>query len=374
MDGRVFTTGLEIETDIIRADILDYFIRRTIDSKFINYHKDASSEFPTVSIKGLQVINRSPSLFKDFMQYSTGVEVVTGVLTPEQTPDIVEKLLIALTLAGELKTSVRGSTHIHIGFPNYYDWVYNFFVLSVYLESFFFNIGGMGSGFRGQFNESIYCRPLTSPPCFSWNNSYFKLFNYKKMLESKPTEDLFWKIFLHQPGQGPIRYPPGRYLYVNFVSLISHGTLELRILNNTLNPDFLNSVISLFRNICQLSIYIPNREVEHLKACLTDSNHEKLEVLLELISKYNILEEVGKSSLVILHHLIDRTPNYKPRDNILSHVWDKTRISEEFMSKNLLEYRQFIHSKPALSGFMDTHQRGLYEFDRLEQDRVLCAS
>jgi hypothetical protein len=320
-------------------------------------------------------MNRNRLLFKSVRQELTGVEVVTTVLDENNAKEVVEKVLNAFSLAGELKTSVRGATHIHIGFPNYYDWVYNFFVLSVYLESFFFNIGGMGSGFRGQFNESIYCRPLTSPHCFSWNRGFFKLFDYEKVLESKPSEDVFWKLFLHRLGLAASKYPPGRYLYVNFMSLIMHGTLELRVLNNTLNPEYLNAVVDLFRNVCQLSVYIPQRNLEYLKSSLNDSNHNKLEIIADLISNYNLLGLLKQPSINTLHTLLEKTPNYIPNDNILSHVSDKTTIGGDvFMTEEITKYRKFIRGKPSPSGFLDTHQGNIYEFDRLERNRILCAN
>jgi hypothetical protein len=379
MNGRIFTTGLEFETDIIDSQLLEVFLRRNKIREYIEYHNDASAQFPTVLLNGLRIMERSKILFRNAKKSTTGIEVVTNVLDDAQVEFVVKGVLNSFSLAGELKTSVRGSTHIHIGFPNYYNWVYNFFTICVYLESFFFNIGGMGSGYRGRFNESIYSRPLTNPHCFLYNRGYFRLFDYEKMFASRPSEDTFWKLLLHRPGSPVPKYPPGRYLYVNFLSLITHGTLELRVLNNTLNPDYLNAVIDFFRNLCKLSVYISDKDVESLKACLEEDNHNKLETIVSLLSKNcaggNLLDSLRGPTVETLHRLLDKTPKYVPNENILSHVADKITIDgETFMSTEIIRYRRFISGTPAPSGFLDTHQNAIHDFERLERNRELCAN
>lgn len=372
----ITTLGLEIETDIISNNIL----ANTFDSidlgngisfrQIIKFHNDASASTPFYNYYGLTFFRRNITPFA-IRADEGGTEVVTEPIPFEIMQLAVRNILGIFSCKGEYATSQRGATHIHVGFPNHYPWIINFLKICYYLEDVFFGIAGLGNQYRGISNSSIYSRPLSSPPALHNDLvGWFEIFDIDKIIKAPPAEDIFWRLFFVGRDSAIGRYPPARYLFVNIMSILQHGTLELRILNNTLNPLYLLSVIKFFQAICELSIHLsPTYNFDY-----EENNLEiKISKIFKLISKHDVEIKMTEGEMNTIAELLIITPYWKPATSAQCHLRN-VAIHNSFLNSELMNYRKVLTTKPHESGFVDSHGEEIINYDRIFHVATLLRS
>jgi len=164
------TCGLEIETDFICPEVFFKNASRNLQENFAPTH-DASVESDVSFASGLYLKN---SFNLNSRGIVIGTELVSNIFNSDEETFL--KTLIELTEFlenfGEPTTSERSGIHFHISLTNpALKIIKNILILGGHYESLFFRIGGMGYKFRGEKNDSIYCRaynkcgaPLCSHP------------------------------------------------------------------------------------------------------------------------------------------------------------------------------------------------------------------
>lgn len=272
------TFGVEIEFDsLVPAEVIKYIDAKNL--KFSVVH-DASIETPASVSKGIAVLGKDYLLQR--RQTKIGCECASSVFnTQAQYLKEIGKLIKMATEMGEPEKSTRTSIHLHYGIPAInLELLKRILKYSLVFENYFFRLSGMGYEFRGLYNGCAYCRSYKSPLlAYDTNKNLRYCINSIGALQSKTVQE-FWSNFGINVGDVP-RYPLSRYVSINLVSILKHGTLELRVLNKTLNMDFIKSVVDFWTSFCNTLMiqdyqknireidfptdYLENISVDHFK-------------------------------------------------------------------------------------------------------------
>lgn len=241
------TVGLEIESDSTLSQ------SRFRASNF-QRHGDASveSRVPVFYGKPVNLNNVGPEIKLE--RKRAGNEFVSVVLDSESekfTP-IIKNLCKTLIEMGDSSISERSGIHVHVSLPGVTLEILKSIVrLGRNLEQVFFLLGCMGYDFRGNSNDSIFCRPITKKgPLIARvgyrETGFAKSFHISHLLEAKSIED--FRIRYGNINRRNSRYVPVRYHWLNLKTLWDYGTLEFRVFNKTLNPLHIISIVE----ICKL--------------------------------------------------------------------------------------------------------------------------
>lgn len=243
------TFGIEIESDKIFSD--------TIAGKITNEFKvvnDASVETANIfNLNGTPCFFDATNVEMDlpFLNKKTlGVEIVSRdefpLILNEGSLDIINKLVFDFMSCGDRGVSKRAGVHFHITLPPSLRILKEIINLGVHLEDLFFWIAGMGYEFRGDLNDSTYCRPITKfgPQCVKTPRGYSQVFNTKDLLEAETIRD-FKEMYGDLPIQMGNRYVPVRYSWLNLYSMFTNGSLEFRPFNLTSNGNWIYAVARL---------------------------------------------------------------------------------------------------------------------------------
>ena len=343
---QIDTIGMEFESTARLPD--EFYKNEDVKNYFRNTH-DASIESPVILLgRTAYLIDKDiPEFLRRSERATAGIEMVSTPLTFDNMEKAVPILLRNLFRYGSPDEEDRAGIHIHCAFPINVRILKNTVKLSLALESLIFHLGGMGYSFRGLKNHSIFCRPFSSfgPPVVqNKEGNYIQLLDTDVILESNDLAN-FWKNFggidMNNP---PSRYHPTRYFFINPFSSLLHSTLEFRIFNTTLNPDYVLACMRFCQEFTSLtfqkdipfsftsSVYKPSASSEELldRFCSVvniDEEHKK--TLFEIISKTPIPEL--KPTLVYTH-----LRDYQSIDNI----WKAKLINTSEVEK---------------SGFIDIH-------------------
>lgn len=257
------TVGLEIEHDRIVGDQL-----RGILPREWQMTRDASVESDVTCLFGIPIELQgdftaliATAIKQRLTNYTLGVELVSIPLAYDSTLSRkIDFITSALEEAGACCTSTRAGMHIHVGMPMHLNMLKNIFVLGAHLEDVFFAIAGNGYQFRGTvMNSSLYCRPITGfgPPIVPVDGHYEQVFNIEDCLAAKTLEE-FWRVFGGFSVGRETKYHPSRYVWLNLLSLLLHGTLEFRPFNITTCSKHIQAEIDLcvaFAKFCLMKTF-----------------------------------------------------------------------------------------------------------------------
>jgi hypothetical protein len=352
LDGILGTVGLEIETELMpeQSDLYT----------FQNTH-DASIEIPILHLRdrGLFVA-RTPAnvaltqLITRSERRVMGREFVSGVYFDDE--DIERALRNAFTILqryGERSQNKRAGFHVHIG------WAYDLatlkrtILISSWLESLMFHLGGMGYTFRGIENNSAYCRPITKfgPPVIESNLGTVQMTSIDALLSSNSIRS-FWNRFGGTDWMNPPkRYTPQRYMGVNLFSIFLHKTLEFRMFNTTLNKDFAMAIIHFCREVTkftQSSEKIPDEMNSVYDVDSKEVNHNLLTKLCSLVS-------IDPNTEATLREILEMSPVVT-----LNHVYVHTHVPERmigFDERDIRPVSEFYKQvkKCEKAGILDIH-------------------
>lgn len=285
---------------------------------------DASCESPAYSYEGFgDIILREEIENKKREKVTIGGELVSNILTDsDDILSILKNLTDSVYLRGESERGYRSSIHIHVAMSYNLNILKNLMRLGLNLESAFFHLGGMGYDFRGIFNDSIYCRPISKygPPIVKYcNGNYGPVFDAKDCLEANSSEQ-FWERYGSLGNPQENKYNPVRYVWLSLFPLLTKGTVEFRIFNKTLNPFYIYSIIVLCQRFCEASL--GNLESFSLEenSIFKTSKFESSAALQNIFGILKLPIKVEKT----LMKIIGRTPEIKiPEKYVFSHLIDK---------------------------------------------------
>jgi len=345
---QIDTIGMEFETT---SRFPDEFYRDDIFHTYFRSTHDASIESPISLLRrGIYIINdgKIPSILNNLERATAGIELVSIPLTFNEMEKAVTLLTKRLFKYGARDAEERSAIHIHCAYPISHKILINTVKLGLSFESLIFHLGGMGYSFRGETNNSIFCRPLTmfGPPIVkNRNEKSIQLLNIEEVLKSE-NMDLFWKNFggidMNNP---PSRYHPVRYFFLNIFSAILHSTLEFRIFNTTLNIDY---ILACMR-FCQ----------EFTKLCLQSKNsfdfissvYDPIMSSQELLDKFLYYTDMEPEYKKTLFAILNKTPYPKIEPKYI-----ETHLREyQFIDSIWKNPRVFSRNEFEQSGFIDIH-------------------
>jgi len=295
--------GLEIETEgIIRGSL-----PREFRAYFSEDH-DASIETPVFKdpeIDDIYFIENNDN--QNLLPITVGDELVSRVLdiNDPEVPKILGRLTEWLYENGESEESFRAGTHIHICMPYNLAILQNFVRLVKFSEQIFYYIGGQGYQFRGTLNDFTYCRPMTSfGPSVIHTTPPIQAFNLNNMERAKTLEHFFDSYGMNY-NNPPGKYNPSRYNWFTFYPLLTKGTVELRVLNKSLNPGYIMAAVHLFRAFCARAI----NTVPELPTNSIYDEHNKDKVTYDLGLLLDLLGFDNNKVVRTLFNIIKRTPD-----------------------------------------------------------------
>jgi hypothetical protein len=261
---------------------------------------------------------------------NVGSEFVSKIIDSEQENylEYIEYLINFLGENGEPDESERSSIHVHVSLSNPgLNTLKNIIYLGKYLEGLFFRIGGMGYTFRGEKNDSNYCRPITSygPQVVETPRGFSQLYNVDKLLSAKTFSD-FWCWYANTNRINGNRYVAQRYTWLNLYGLYPaggqyRGTLEFRIFNKTMNPFFIHSIIKLCLAFTQI-VSENSKELKEIRG-ETNSAFDKYSSgeLVELLLLFDKLGKLDNNTLSSLERIITNTPQVNlKKEYVFSHL------------------------------------------------------
>lgn len=323
------TFGVEIECE----DVAQEEIGR---SPNFNFTHDASILSDVVRTRNGLIFEDSKNIGQilPYSRYTIGAELASAILDSESDSSFnsISELTYKLMQLGESFESQRSGIHFHISLPSPSLRILKSLLrIGRYLEQVFFNIGGMGYQFRGVYNESIYCRPITEygPVCIPYSGTSAQVFNLKDLLQSKSIEE-FWEKYGDCYNHSGLRYNPVRYHWLNLYPMFPtgeyRGTVEFRLFNKTLNPYYIWSALQLCKKFVEYSIYSSFSSIKDDGLLGTNSiysSYTKDEVI-ELLYKFAEISELERVYLKDLLYIIQRTPVVR-----LESTYVRTHISRD---------------------------------------------
>ena len=234
-----------------------------------------------------------------------GYEIYTFPMEIPELERIVYATIMALRNAGDF-TSMRASTHFHIGYVNNLRMLKNLLAVSLYIEPVLYRLGGMGGTYRGCSNLSAYSRPLMNsvavPVATSSRKTlgtktqeeltlefqirrsprttaelaeieaakirlrelrlrreasflaeadknktrYAQIINPVSALEADTLEN-FWASFGISTDSENHKYHPSRYSATNFYAFPKHGTIEFRHFNQSQDSPLIVAIAKFLR-------------------------------------------------------------------------------------------------------------------------------
>jgi len=329
------TCGIEIETDALTKEHLQYFQDRKV---IWRYQHDASCETDKNRIDLGIIIGKDEEIpLARKNNIIVGAELVSDIFNSDDDDFFqdISSICRKLEYLGEPRESERSGIHYHISLPDSGLRVLKSLLrVGRYFEPLFFYAGGMGYKFRGESNDSIYCRPITKdgPPYVPvGNGEYFApCFKISDLLKTTNTED-FWMKFgdIHRHD---FRYNPTRYMWLNLYPLYpgemyKGGTVEFRIFNKTLNPFFIYATFFLCRKFVELALTAGFKDLKELNLLKENSIYNSSKnSALDLLDTFTEITGLDEKFYNIITRMIKITPEISLKEGpVLTHLLSKLR-------------------------------------------------
>ena len=337
---------------------------------------DASVESPAYFSDEFNILldNTDDSIHIQQREVKKGDEYVSHILSSDlEDYKELERTIKMLTKIvyekGEHDEGERSGIHIHIGMSYNLDILKNLVKLSEFSETMLFYIGGMGYRYRGESNDSIYCRPVTKygPICVPTEHGHVQCFNSEDLLTATSSRG-FWRMYGDQNEERPDKkYIPIRYHVVSLYNLLTKGTIEFRPFNKTMNPYYILAAIEFCQKFCEISL--SNLSCKNLPMRSIYDTQSK-DSILEDLNTFARLGELSPKSLDTLSMIILRTPpvNIRPY-YVKSHLEARMEVRTHFMGSYSPKRVKDIIKSPR---FIDRHVfedgRRIEPLDINEQD------
>lgn len=289
--------GIELEAeDILRDSDMPERLGRSF-----NRDHDASIESDKF-VGGKLLFNKQ--LKPTFKKRTVGTEFVSRILDTEspESLDSIRKLTDFLTEQGESFESFRAGIHVHINLGGYnLNILKNIMRLGRLYEPVFYYLGTMGYKFRGVDNDSIYCRPITKwgPVIVNSNVGKIQSFTVEDLLLARTTEDFWYRYGAIMEGNPPNKYNCIRYNWITLYNLLSKGTVEFRVFNKTLNPEYILAVVDICKLFCQRAFSAYSID-ETENSIYTTNKNEAINLFYQMVDDLGISPKTMKIASFIL--------------------------------------------------------------------------
>jgi len=193
-------------------------------------------------------------------QVQTGAEIVSPILDTSKPlwKTQVEYLCEWLRSNGHELPGTYTSTHVHIsaaGLPLYV--LKNLVRIWSFIEAPMFRLSVAELGFhRGVVRkEYAYCRPMSSPlVVFDQDENLRSSFYLENLMKATTLEEFFLGYGACNPQAEPIRYHPARYSALNLLPLLTIGTVEFRVFNESVDPRSIISWVEVCKAIVNTAL------------------------------------------------------------------------------------------------------------------------
>lgn len=349
------TCGIEFECDNLTSEQ----VSRGFRGNNWRVTHDASIETDTRYVSNLfvEIPGKNTNILSS-QRITIGTEIVSPILNSdsEEFYRVIENLVNFLQNEGETEQSDRSGIHFHISLPSpRLTVIKNIIRLGLHYESLFFKLGGMGYNQRGEKNDSIYARPYSQwgAPCVPLSNGRMgQCFELETILKCREQET-FWQYFGDMPYQDQ-RYTPIRYQWLNIYPLYPghehKGTVEFRIFNKTLNPDFIYCTFMACRNFIDLANKYGYDALKEMELLDQNSVFEDCDNIF-LLDEFSTISNLDSKTVKILRQIIDRTPNVNIEKGYVSthlmrrlghRFWDNTSYSPKSIPPSEIRTPKFV--------------------------------
>lgn len=242
-----------------------------------------------------------------------GYEAVSKPIEMQALEPLLYLLMPKLQMAGDL-TNERCAFHVHVGMCKNLEIAQKALALGLYADELFFRLAGMGDTFRGESNNSIYCRPLQSGPYIFDGGNYYQVLNWEKALSAKNFTDFWYPYHINYRTEFS-KYVAGRYFAINILSILIHGTLEFRHFNQSFDPVLMTAIAKLCQMFAEIVVKGKESNIRCLQVGDVFTNqspsyyHNKLNKLLALGHDSDCKSIPDEKSIRSLAQIID---NAKP--------------------------------------------------------------
>lgn len=298
------SVGMELEyTGVPRGAVCNTYLR----SLGFTHAHDASVEGVLPHINNIPILTEQS--INSFSKNSFGGELVSPILYTKDENSLLEYITAVTWAMNEFPVqhrSLRASIHFHIDYTGRISTLKNLLRLSAHLEQVFFAVGGMGYVNRGNFNEYIYCRPITGkgPVCVPTSNSgkYAQVFNLQDLYEIESPFD-FWFRYGNLNYFVQDRYVPVRYHWLNLTRLSrNQSTAEFRIFNLTLDPIVVWSALLFSKRVAEFALENSSVALEQLgviteNSVFTEHTPESVLETFDNFAKYITLPQLVLNTL-----------------------------------------------------------------------------
>lgn len=324
MYSLISTVGIEFECEKISSGNL----AKVLGGNFRLTHDASIETDASLRANGMFIFSTPNSSFIPTSNKVTmGTEIITVPFDTESKDLLSELKMLTSQLVqlGEPEKSLRAGIHIHINMSYNLNILKRILELGMYLEDVFFLLATQGYVFRGmKVNESAYCRPITSfgPQCVSTRHGTSQVFNAEDLLASTSTED-FWRRYgdTNVESAPQQRYTPQRYTWLNFYSLLAHGTVEFRTFNKTLSPFKIMAEVEFCQRFCEYAIRTGfSEQVERLPIHSVYDNRTR-EDIIETFEEFCKNISLSETSHKILLNILYNSPLVNlPQSYIWTHL------------------------------------------------------
>jgi len=190
-----------------------------------------------------------------------GGEFVSPVIDidDDSWKETVRYIIHSLRDAGE-GVSKKTSIHVHVncsGLPRFA--LQHLVRLGLYLEDGMFRLAcGEAGEHRGASHLDYgYCRPISGmgppvTPTVGRRERHRQVFTTKCLLAAQTDNEFLMALGRRDRNMGN-KYHEARYVWLNFLSLYSYGSIEFRLFNTTGKPEYLFAWVKLCQEIIQAS-------------------------------------------------------------------------------------------------------------------------
>lgn len=364
------TIGVELELDNVSATSE---LERFLSMFGWGITHDASIETPVRQIEfsniAIKKFVSNRYSMRNVRRSKTGVELLSGVTTPEKFSSDIKQICRQLTdnRFGETFESERSSFHVHVSVGvTSVNTLKNIMRISAHFEPLFFYLGGMGYTFRGETNDAIYCRPITKfgpPVVCGGNNNLYQVYEINNLLSAKGSES-FWTRYGDMYNHTRKYSQPARYSWLNLMRIFaseSGNTLEFRVFNKSMNYHYLSAVTNLVVQLTNYMYSVDNTERDiFAENSIFDCTKDDALNLCEQVFSLLELDEKTKKYLELI---ILSTPDINLDSGyVFTH---KTDLAPFWTHSEW--YPQVVTSSVRKPKFVDIHR---LSFDTNEDDNV----
>ncbi len=348
------TVGVELETTGIPQSTLSRIVSANFDRGWRIVH-DASIESPGgyngVGIYFILPRSNERRLNIQSDGATIGGEIVSPVLAGDRLEiyNLYDILTDKLHQAGEPEINSRSSVHVHVSFPSpSLEQMKAALRVAAYFENLFFYLGTNGYTFRGETNSAIYCRPITGkgPCCVPvGGNKFAQIFNLQDLYSAANVEE-FWDRFGDARNKDG-HYQPVRYHWFNLFPTYPggsyKGTLEIRIWNETLNPDRIATAVEITRAFARIVYkYAYDQELFSVENSILGNNPSPSE-LITLLNRFSEMGHLTNKDYYVAESILNLAPPVNiPNNYVFTHKTDTGRFFTGSYSPSKIPNNQIV--------------------------------